>query len=37
VLEHTPASAWTNVRYVRIDTTQSGSWVAWKEIELYAP
>jgi plastocyanin len=37
VLEHSPASAWTNVRYVRVDTTASVSWVAWKEIELYAP
>jgi hypothetical protein len=37
VLEHAPASAWTNVRYVRVDTTSSVSWVSWKEIELYAP
>jgi hypothetical protein len=37
VLEHSPASAWTNVRYVRVDTTASVSWVAWREIELYGP
>jgi hypothetical protein len=37
VLEHSPPSAWTNARYVRIDTTSSVSWVAWREIELYAP
>ena len=36
VLEHTPPSAWTNVRYVRVETTASVSWVAWKEIELFA-
>jgi hypothetical protein len=37
VLEHSPSSAWTNVRYVRVDTTASVSWVAWKEIEVYGP
>jgi hypothetical protein len=37
VLEHVPGSAWTNVRYVRVETTSSVSWVAWKEIELFAP
>ena len=37
VLEYEPASAWTNVRYVRVETTASVSWVAWREIELYAP
>jgi hypothetical protein len=36
VLEHLPVTAWTNVRYVRVTTTVSFSWVAWKEIELYA-
>jgi hypothetical protein len=37
VLEHMPGAAWTNVRYVRVSTTASVSWVAWREIELYAP
>lgn len=27
----------TNVRYVKVTTTQSASWVAWREIEIYAP
>ncbi len=27
----------SNVRYIRILTTQSPSWVAWREIELYGP
>jgi len=37
VLEYSPATAWTNVRYVRVETTASVSWVAWKEIELFGP
>jgi len=37
VLEYEPASAMANVRFVRIETTASVSWVAWKEIEVYAP
>lgn len=37
VLEYSPATAWTNVRYVRVETTASVSWVAWKEIEVFAP
>jgi hypothetical protein len=37
VLEHEPASAWTNVRHVRVETWASPSWVSWKEIEIYDP
>jgi hypothetical protein len=37
VLEYSPATAWTNVRYVRVETTASVSWVAWKEIEVFGP
>jgi len=37
VLEHSPATPWTNIRYVRIDTPSSPSWVSWKEVELFAP
>ena len=37
VLEYSPPSAWTNVRFVRVDTTASVSWVAWKEIEVFGP
>ena len=37
VLEYAPPSVWTSVRYVRVETTAGVSWVAWKEIELYAP
>jgi hypothetical protein len=35
VLEHQPGTAWTNVRYVRVETSASPSWVSWKEIEVY--
>jgi hypothetical protein len=35
VLEHVQDPAWTNVRYVRVDTASSPSWVAWREIEIY--
>ena len=37
VLEYSPPVAWPNVRYVMVDTISSGSWVAWKEIEVYGP
>jgi hypothetical protein len=37
VLEYSPVPSWTNVRYVLVDTQSSVSWVAWKEIEVYAP
>lgn len=37
VLEHIPGSPWTNVRYVRVNTTASVSWVSWREIEIFAP
>lgn len=37
LLEFQPESPLTGVRYVRIVTTKSPSWVAWKEIEVIAP
>ena len=37
VLEHIPGSPWANVRYVRVNTTASVSWVSWREIEIFAP
>lgn len=33
-LEFKPASPITGIRYVRVMTTQSPSWVAWREIEV---
>jgi hypothetical protein len=37
VLEYSPPTAWPNVRYILVDTVDSPSWVAWKEIEVYGP
>jgi hypothetical protein len=37
VLNFIPASPLPNIRYVRIDTTESPSWVSWREIEVLAP
>lgn len=37
VLEFKPPTALAGMQYVRIVTTQSPSWVAWKEIEVIGP
>lgn len=37
VLEFKPDSPVENVRYVRVNTRQSPSWVGWQEIEVLAP
>lgn len=37
VLDFTPAAALKNIRYVRVVTTESPSWVSWREIEVIAP
>ena len=34
VLEHTPEAPWEGVRYVRVETLNSPSWVAWREVEV---
>lgn len=36
-LEARDGSPWPGVRYVRVETIQSPSWVAWAEIEVRAP
>ncbi|MBV6395142.1 MAG: hypothetical protein HFACDABA_00713 [Anaerolineales bacterium] len=36
-LEYTPPQPWQGIRFVRIETTVSDSWVGWKEIEIIAP
>lgn len=33
-LESRSGAPWAGVRFVRVETTQSPSWVAWKEIEV---
>jgi len=37
VLEYHPATALEGVRYVRVVTTVSPSWIGWREIEILAP
>jgi len=37
VLEFTPETPLENIRYVRVNTRQSPSWVGWEEIEVLAP
>lgn len=37
VLEFKPESSVENVRYIRVNTRQSPSWVGWQEIEVLAP
>ncbi len=36
VLEYVPQAHWEEVRYLRIETRASPSWVAWREIEVFA-
>jgi hypothetical protein len=37
VLNFVPTTPLKNIRYVLIDTTESPSWVSWREIEVLAP
>jgi hypothetical protein len=37
VLEFEPENPVEDVRYIRVVTRQSPSWVGWKEIEVLAP
>ncbi|NOZ93632.1 MAG: amidohydrolase family protein [Acidobacteria bacterium] len=34
VLSFTPPEPWRAIRFVKVETTSSPSWVAWKEIEI---
>jgi F5/8 type C domain len=34
-LDYTPTTPVTGIRYIRIETTTSPSWVAWREIEIF--
>ena len=34
-LSHTPETPWQNVRFIRIETIASPSWVAWFELEAF--
>jgi hypothetical protein len=35
-LEYAPAEPVTGVRYIRVETLTSPSWVAWREVEVFA-
>jgi len=35
LLTYSPDQAWENIQYIRIETLQSPSWVAWREIEIF--
>jgi len=37
VLEYAPSTPWTDVRFIRVETVASPSWVAWREIAAYIP
>jgi len=34
VLEHAPPTPWNGIRFIRIETVTSPSWVSWREIEV---
>lgn len=36
-LRRSPVRPWEDIRFLRVQTTASPSWVAWKEIHLYPP
>jgi hypothetical protein len=37
VLNFVPATPLKNIRYLKVVTTESPSWVSWREIEVLAP
>jgi hypothetical protein len=37
VLEYAPVRPVTGIRYIRVETVASPSWVAWREIEVFPP
>lgn len=37
ILEFKPSSPFKDIRYIKIVTTKSPSWVAWREIEIITP
>jgi F5/8 type C domain-containing protein len=36
LLEYAPLAPWQDIRYLRIETRASPSWVAWREVEVFA-
>lgn len=37
VLAYSPEAPWVDLRFLRVETIQTPSWVAWKEIRILAP
>ena len=35
MLEYSPPAPWTGIRFIRVETVTSPSWVAWREIGVY--
>src|SRR3989304_3310403 len=36
LLEHTPATPWTGITAIRVETRSGPSWAAWREIEVWS-
>jgi len=36
LLEYAPSTPWEGIRYLRVETRASPSWVAWREVEVFA-
>lgn len=36
LLEYVPSVPWDGIRYLRVETRASPSWVAWREVEVFA-
>ncbi len=34
ILSHTPPEPWQDIRYIKVQTEESPSWVSWREIEV---
>ena len=37
LLAYVPPAPWEGIRYLRVETRASPSWVAWRELEVFAP
>ncbi|HEU5280228.1 MAG TPA: discoidin domain-containing protein [Gaiellaceae bacterium] len=35
LLEYVPQASWEGIRYLRVETRASPSWVAWREVEVF--
>ncbi len=37
ILAHAPAVPWTGLRWIKVETARTPSWVGWKEIRVFSP